>query len=105
MDPKQLRKIIKEELEPVKEEIASVKKDLGSVKDDVSNVKKNLVSVIKTQKEHTEKIDALTEEMFTVHQLASTTLDVVKGRYEKNKREIDEIKDHLNLPKEPYFGD
>lgn len=95
MDPKQLRKIIKEELEPVKK----------AFKEELEPVKKELESVKKTQKEHTEKIDALTEEMFTVHQLASTTLDVVKGRYEKNKREIDEIKDHLNLPKEPYFGD
>lgn len=102
MDPKQLRKIIKEELEPVKEEIAFVKKDLGSVKEELGSVKENLGTVIndvgtvkeelgtviKTQKEHTEKIDALTEEMFTVHQLAGTTLDVVKGRYEKNEQAL-----------------
>lgn len=83
MDPKQLRDIIKEELEPIK----------------------------KTQQNHSEKLenhsgklDAVTAELHQVHQLADATLDVVKGRYEKNKREINEIKEHLNLPKEPYFG-
>jgi hypothetical protein len=77
MDPKQFRQIIKEELEPV----------------------------IKTQQEHTEKIDSLTVELHQVHQLADATLDEVRGRYNKNKKEIDEIKDHLKLPKEPFFGD
>lgn len=77
MDPKQLRKIIKEELEPV----------------------------IKTQEEHSQKIDAITVELHQVHKLADATLDVVKGRYEKNKREIDEVKDHLGLEKEPYYGE
>ena len=84
MDPNQLRKIIKEELVPV------------------INTQQDHSKILS---EHTEKIDALTEELHTVHQLADTTVDIVKGRYEKNKREIDEIKDHLNLPKEPYFGD
>ncbi len=77
MDPKQLREIIKEELEPVK----------------------------KTQLEHSDKIDAIIVELHQVHKLADATVDLVKGTYEKNKREIDEIKDHLNLSKEPYFGE
>lgn len=105
MDPQQLRKIIREELEPVKKTqqehsrilkghsklLASHSKDLGNIKKDLSDVK--------------EDVDTIKAELHQVHQLADVTLDVVKGRYEKNKREIDEIKDHLGLPKEPYFGD
>lgn len=84
MDPKQLRKIIKEELRPI-----------------IETQKQHS----KTLNEHSEKLDAISGELYQVHQLADTTLDVVKGRYEKNKREINEVKDHLGLPKEPYFGE
>lgn len=77
MDPNDLRKIIKEELKPI----------------------------IETQKEHSEKLDSLTEELHHVHQLAVATVDIVTACYEKNKAEIDEIKDHLHLPKKPYFGE
>lgn len=76
MDPKQLREIIREELEPIKETLQENSEDLGSIK----------------------------AELHQVHQLADATLDEVRGRYEKNKQEIDEVKDHLKLHKSPYFG-
>lgn len=91
MDPKLLREIIREELAPIK------KTQLEH-----SNLLQEHTNFLQ---EHSEKLDAITAELHDVHQLADTTLDIVKGRYEKNKKEIDEIKDHLDLPKEPYFGE
>ena len=91
MDPKQLRKIIKEELKPIIKTQKEHTKILGNH--------------TKALGEHGDKLDAITAELHQVHKLADTTLDVVKGRYEKNKREIDEIKDHLGLQKESYFGE
>ena len=53
--------------------------------------------------EHSRILEDIIVELHEVHELADATSDVVKARYEKNKREIDEIKDHLNLVKDPYF--
>lgn len=53
---------------------------------------------------HSRQLEDIIVELHDVHKLARATSDVVMARYEKNKREIDEIKDHLGLPKEPYFG-
>lgn len=119
MDPKLLRKIIREELEPVKKTqekhtqtlgehskvLAEHTNTLGEHTRILGEHTKTLGENTKILGEHTGKIDSITVELHHVHQLASTTLDVVKGRYENNKREIDEIKDHLHLPKEPFFGE
>lgn len=91
MDSKQLRKILKEELQPIIKTQQKHSKILGEHS--------------KVLEEHSEHLDDITAELHQVHKLADTTLDVVKARYEKNKREIDEIKDHLGLQKESYFGD
>ena len=85
MTPKQFRDIVKEELEVL--------------------AKTRIDPIVKTQEIHTRKIDALTADMHKVQRLAATTVDIVKARYEKNKREIDETKDHLGLRKEPYFAE
>ena len=85
MTSKQFRDIVKEELE----ELAKARID----------------PIARTQDIHTKKIDALTADMYKVQKLAETTVDIVKARYEKNKREIDETKDHLGLRKEPYFAE
>lgn len=77
MNPKQFKDLLEEKLDPV----------------------------LKTQKEQSEKIDAIIVELHQVHNLADATLDVVKARYEKNKKEINEIKDRLGLQKEPYYGE
>lgn len=112
MDPQQLRKIIREELEPVKKTQAKHTHILGKHTQILGEHTKILGKHSKTLgenskilEEHSDKLDAITVELHQVHQLADATLDVVQGRYEKNKREIDEIKDHLGFIKEPYFGE
>lgn len=84
MTPKQFKEILKEALD--------------------SLVKSKIDPIIETQEVHSRKIDALVADMHVVRKLAETTVDIVKARYEKNKREIDEVKDRLGLPKEPYFA-
>lgn len=105
MDPDQLRQILKEELKP----IIDTQKDQGKVLSEHSQILAKQGKVQEQQgkilQEQGEKLDALTVEVHQVHQLANVTVDVVVARYEKNKREIDEIKDHLSLTKEPYFGE
>lgn len=77
MDAKQLRSIIKEELEPIKE----------------------------TQKEHTNrlyrlenKVDALSGDVEQLHMDVKGIRDKEGMAHSRNKREIDEIKTHLNMP-------
>lgn len=132
MNPDEIRKILKEELQPLIKTQAEFGKTQGEMlktqtefgktqgemlktqgemlktqgemlktQDEFGKTQKN---ILETLTEHGEKLDALTEEMHHVHQLADVTVDVVTARYEKNKGEIDEIKDHLHLPKKPYFG-
>lgn len=55
--------------------------------------------------EQGEKIDILIAESHDTNLLLRGVHDIVKGRYEKNKREIDEIKEHLDMPLTPPFGD
>ncbi len=98
MDPNQLRKIIKEELEPIIETLNGHTKTLESH----SKILEGHSTILES---HSEKLDSLTEELHHVHKLADATLDIVKGRYEKNKKKIDEIKTHLNMPINPPFGE
>lgn len=101
MTPKQLIEILKTEMKPIIEETVRpiIQQTMKPILDEA------LKPIIETQEVHTRKIDALTADMHKVQKLAETTVDIVKARYEKNKREIDEIKDHLGLHKEPYFAD
>jgi hypothetical protein len=98
MDPKQLREILKEELAPIIETQQQHTKILGEHSQLLGEHSQLL-------NEHSDKLDSLTAELHQVHTLANATLDIVSARYEKNKREIDEIKDHLGMTKEPYFGE
>lgn len=98
MTPDELRKILKEELDPIKVTLGEHSKILGEHSDKIDSLTGEVSS-------HSDKLDALAGELSEVHILADATLDIVKARYEKNKQEIDEIKDHLKLPKEPYFGE
>lgn len=100
MTPKQFIEILKEELRPIIE--ATVRPML----------KEALKPIIETQEKHStllerhsRQLEDIIVELHDVHKLARATSDVVMARYEKNKREIDEIKDHLGLPKQPYFGE
>src|SRR5258708_7280777 len=111
MDPKQLRSIIQEEvtgalnvgLAPIKKTLNEHTKILNEHTKILGEHTKTLGEHTKILGEHSDKLDSITGELYQVHQLVDTTLDIVKGRYEKNKAEIDEIKDHLGLPKKPYF--
>lgn len=93
MTAKQLVEILKKEMGPIIEETVR------------PMFKQSLKPIIATQEIHTRKIDALTADMSKVQKLAETTVDIVKARYEKNKREINEVKDHLGLRKEPQFAE
>jgi AmiR/NasT family two-component response regulator len=100
MTPKQFKEILKAELQPIIE--ATVKPILEEA----------LKPIIQTQQKHSNllekysrQLEDIIVELNEVHKLAEATSDVVMARYEKNKREIDEIKDHLGLPKLPYFGE
>jgi len=90
MNPNQLRELLKEELAPI---IKTQQKHTRKLEESFEKLEAN-----------SQKLDTLTAEINQVHKLADATVDIVKGRYEKNKREINEIKDHLKLSKEPYYG-
>jgi chromosome segregation ATPase len=104
MNPDEIRKILKEELQPLIKTQAEFGKTQGEMIKTQAEFGKTQKNILETLTEHGEKLDALTEELHHVRQLADVTVDVVTARYEKNKGEIDEIKDHLHLPKKPYFG-
>jgi len=93
MTSKQIIDILRKELKPIIEETVT------------PIIEEQLKPVHETLEVHGRKIDALTADMHVVRKLAETSVDIVKARYEKNKREIDEIKNHLHLPKEPYFAE
>lgn len=78
---------------------------LEPIKQTLNEHSEKLDTLTTTVEEHGEKIDILIAESHDTHELVRGVHDVVKGRYEKNKREIDEIKQHLNLPIIPPFGD
>lgn len=91
MNPEELRKILKEELTPVIE----TQKEHSKILQEQSSL----------LQEQGEMLNAVVVELHQVHKLADATLDIVGAKYESTKREIDEIKDHLNLPKNPFFGE
>ena len=108
MTPKQLVEILKREMKPIIEETVRPMLE-ETVRPMIEETMRPMLDqalkpIIETQQIHTRKIDALTADMHKVQKLAETTVDIVKARYENNKREIDEIKDHLEMPKQPYFG-
>ncbi len=76
-------------------------KGLEPIREDLSGIKETLAGHTKTLEDHTRRLEALAGDVESLH------LDV-KGIKEKeslfhsrNKREIDEIKTHLNLPLMP----
>ena len=91
MDPDQLRQILKEELKPV---IETQKEHSRKLDEHSKNFDKQ-----------DEKLDSLTTELAYVHKKVDVAHDLVQALYENNKREIDEIKDYVGWPKQPYFGE
>ena len=88
MDENKLKAIVEE---AINKELKPVKEDLGSVKEDLSSVKE-------IQEEHTSKLDALSADMEHVLQEVKATHDEIGLWHARDKREIDEIKRHLDLP-------
>lgn len=105
MDPDQLRQILREELKPV----IQTQKEQGKVLAEHGKMLAEHGKILgehgKIFGEHGEKLDSLTIEIAHIHKLADATYDLVQATYENNKREVDEIKDYLHIPKQPYFGE
>ena len=95
MDENKLKAIVEEvvnkAVDPIKEDLAGVKQDLAGVKKDLSKIKK-------TQKDHTGKLEALSGDMEQVLSEVKATHDEIGLWHQRDKREINEIKKHLNLP-------
>lgn len=84
MDAKQLRQIIKEELEPIKM--------------DLEGIHVGLQTLDKEIKELSENVDAARGDIELLHMDVKGIRDKEGLFHSRNKREIDEIKTHLNIP-------
>lgn len=89
---------IKKDIEGIKIDLSSVKQDLAEVKEDVAGVKQDLAEVKDTQEDHTRRLVALSGDMEQVLSEIKATHDEVGLWHQRDKREIDEIKRHLDLP-------
>jgi len=88
MDENKLKTIVEEvvnkAVDPIKEDLAGVKEDLAGIKE--------------TQEDHTRKLEALSGDMEQVLSEVKATHDEIGLWHQRDKREIDEIKKHLDLP-------
>lgn len=113
MDAKQLRSIIKEEvtgvvqtqLEPIKKDLKglrgdvdSLTGDVGELREDVNVVKRDVNVLKKDMKELSENVDAARGDIEHLHMNVKGIRDKESLFHSRNKREIDEIKTHLNMP-------
>ena len=89
---------IKKDLSIVKKDLNGVKEDLGVVKKDLNGVRNDIAGIKETQKDHTRKLEALSGDMEQVLSEVKATHDEIGLWHQRDKREIDEIKNHLNLP-------
>lgn len=64
----------------------------------VDPIKQDLVDVKNTLKDHTRKLAALSGDMEQVLSEVKATHDEIGLWHQRDKREIDEIKKHLDLP-------
>ena len=74
---------------------------LASIQDDVKDIKTTQAKQNQKLDEHSDKLDSLLGDMIDVQAPTKATFDLVKATYENNRREIDEIKEHLDLPINP----
>lgn len=95
MDENKLKTIVEEvvnkAVDPIKTDLSSVKKDLNGVKEDLAGIKE-------TQEDHTRRLEALSGDMEQVLSEVKATHDEIGLWHQRDKREIDEIKKHLDLP-------
>lgn len=83
---------IKTDLSEVKVGLSGVKSDVSVLKLDVSGLKKDISDVKKTQKYHSRSLDALAGDMEQVLTELKATHDEIGLWHQRDKREIDEIK-------------
>ena len=88
MDENKLKTVVEE---VVNNAIAPIKEDLDAVKRDLTGIKE-------TQKDHTRRLEALSGDMEQVLSEVKATHDEIGLWHQRDKREIDEIKKHLDLP-------
>lgn len=105
-------KTIKELLEIIKHKIGMIEmrqstqsgqiiltKDQQSVMNEkLDAIGKDLSEVKETQEDHTKRLEALSGDMEQVLSEVKATHDEIGLWHQRDKREIDEIKNHLNLP-------
>ena len=114
-DVKKLRELIKEEVRAVKDIVEVVKHKVDTQQMFQSNTADN-IRLIKEQQsiinekldEHTKKLgrledkaDALTGDVMELQDQTKAVWDKIALGHTRNKREIDEIKRHLDLPSMP----
>lgn len=105
MDENKLKAIVEEvvnkAVDPIKEDLSGVKRDLNGVKKDLNEVKEDLAGIKGTQEDHTRRLEALSGDMEQVLTEVRATHDEIGLWHQRDKREIDEIKKHLDLPLMP----
>ena len=98
-------KTVKELVEIIKHKIDML--EMGSrtqitafyiMKDQQSVMNEKLDNIEKTLREHTDKLDSLAGDMEQVLTELKSTHDEIGLWHQRDKRELDEIKTHLNLP-------
>lgn len=109
-DLKKFQSIVRSEIDgavlPIKQELIKFSKDLGlvktglgSVKKDLGLVKTELGSVKKILATHDRKLDALVVEVHDLHALTGAIWDQISVNDVKTLRDLDEIRTHINLPR------
>ena len=88
MDENKLKAIVEE---VVNRAVDPIKEDLSGVKEDLSGIKETL-------KDHTRRLEALSGDIEQLHDDVKGIRDKEGMYHSRNKREIDEIKKHLDLP-------
>ncbi len=121
-DTKNLQKIITEAIRPLKDLVEIVQHKVDRIessrsaqstsfylmRDQQSVMNEKLDTITKTLEDHTKKLDrledktdALSGDIESLHDDVKAIKDKTGMYHDRNKREIDEIKTHLNLPLMP----
>lgn len=95
MDENKLKAIVEE---VVNKAIDPIKEDLNGVKRDLSGVKEDLAGIKETQEDHTRRLETLAGDTEQLLMDVKGIRDKEGMYHSRNKREIDEIKRHLDLP-------
>ncbi len=88
-------------LKPIKQTLEVHGKKLDEHSQKLDEHGQKLDELGSTQNEHTGKIDALIAEVSVMHQEIGGLRDQTKLYYENNKRNINQIRQKLGMPKSP----